>query len=45
MCILPNFAERNLEELRQDGKKEIKKAKVESVKITVLEQPLLENSI
>ena len=45
MCILPNFVERDLEELGQNGKKETKKAKVETMEIIIPEQPFLENSI
>jgi hypothetical protein len=44
MCILPNFATRDLTELKQNRKKETKKAKAETVEIIVPEQPLLENS-
>lgn len=43
MCTLPNFATRDLEELEQNRKKEIKKAEAKTVEIIVLEQPL-ENS-
>jgi hypothetical protein len=45
MCILPNFAERNLEELGKNGKRKNKKTKVETVEITVAERSLLENSV
>ena len=45
MCILPNFAAQDLEEVRPNRKKETKKVKAKTVEIIVPEQPLLENSI
>jgi hypothetical protein len=44
MCILPNFATRDLTELEQKRKKETKKAEAETLEIIVPEQPLLENT-
>jgi hypothetical protein len=44
MCILPNFATRDLTELKQKRKKETEKAEAETVKIVIPEHPLLENS-
>jgi len=45
MCILPNFATRDLAELKQKRKKETKKAEAKTVEIIIPEHPLLENSI
>jgi len=45
MCILPNFATRDLTELEQKRKKETKKAEAEAVEIIIPEHQLLENSI
>ena len=44
MCILPNFAARDLVELKQNRTKETKKDLAETVEIIIPEQPL-ENSI
>jgi hypothetical protein len=43
MCILPNFRQSDLEELRKNSKEIIKKA--ETVKIIVPEKPLLKEPI
>jgi hypothetical protein len=43
MCILPNPAARDLEELSQNRKKEMKKTEAKTVKIIISEYPLLEN--
>jgi hypothetical protein len=45
MCTLPNFEAWHLEELRQNRKRENKKAEAKTVKIVVPEQQLLENPI
>jgi hypothetical protein len=44
MCILPNFAIRDLIELEQNRKKETKKAEAKRVEIIVPEQPLLDST-
>jgi hypothetical protein len=44
MCILPNFATRDLTELEQKRKKETKKAEAKTVEIIIPEQPLLEST-
>jgi hypothetical protein len=45
MCILPNFATRDLKELEQNREKETKKTEAKKLEIIIPEQPLLENSI
>jgi hypothetical protein len=45
MCILPNFEACDLASIKQNRKKETKKAIAKTVKIIIPEQPLLENSI
>ena len=40
MCILPNFEAADLETLKRNAKKGIKKAEAETVEIIVPEQPL-----
>jgi hypothetical protein len=44
MCILPNFATRDLEDLGRNRKKEPEKVAAETVELIVPEQPL-EDSI
>jgi len=44
MCILPNFEATDLETLRRNGKRGIKRAEAETVEIIIPEQPL-ENQI
>jgi len=45
MCILPNFATRDLKELEQKREKETKKTEAKKLEIIIPEQAMLENSI
>jgi hypothetical protein len=45
MCILPNFATHELQELEQKREKVTKKTEAKKLEIIIPEQPLLENSI
>jgi hypothetical protein len=44
MCILPNFAAKDLARIKRDRKKKLKEAIAETVEIITSEQ-LLENSV
>jgi hypothetical protein len=45
MCILPNFATGDLAALKQNRRKETKKAEAETVEIVIPEKTLVQNSI
>ena len=45
MCILPNLPARNLEELSQHRKNQIKKAEAETIKIVIADPKPLENPV
>ena len=45
MCILPNFEAPDLEKLRRNEKRGIKKAEAKTVEMIIPEQALLENPI
>lgn len=42
MCILPNFAVKDLAEVSQKGKNEKRKAQTQTVNIVIAENPLIE---
>jgi hypothetical protein len=44
MCILPNFATRDLKELEQKKEKGNKKTEAKKLEIIIPKQPMLENS-
>jgi hypothetical protein len=45
MCILPNFATGDLAALKQNRRKERKKAEADAVEIVIPEKTLVQNSI
>jgi len=45
MCILPNFKEGHLEELKRNGNRKIRENRAKTVEIIFPEQPPLEKQI